>query len=50
VGVVDWIGVGLAIASVVWLVFMVSRGHGERHQEDDARAYFDEHGRWPDEE
>ena len=31
----------------VWLLNLLYR---ERDQEDRARAYFDEHGRWPDEE
>ena len=47
--VVDWISVALAIASIPVLVFVIRTGHGERHEEDDARAFFDEHGRWPDE-
>ena len=45
----DWITVIASFASIAWLIWMVSRGHGERHAEDRARAFFDEHGRWPDE-
>ena len=47
--VADWITVAASFAAIAWLVWMVSRGHGERHAEDHARAFFDEHGRWPDE-
>ena len=38
----------------VWLLNLLYRvgvkGDRERDEEDRARAYFDEHGRWPDEE
>ena len=47
--VIDWITVGLALASIPVLVLVIRTGHGERHAEDAARAFFDEHGRWPDE-
>jgi hypothetical protein len=50
VNVVDWITVGLAIASIPVLILVIRTGHGERHAEDEARAYFDAHGRWPDED
>ncbi len=47
--VLDWITVVAALASIPVLVFVIRTGHGARHEEDDARAFFDEHGRWPDE-
>ena len=47
--IIDWITVGLALASIPALVLVIRTGHDERHEEDAARAYFDEHGRWPDE-
>lgn len=47
--VLDWVTVGLALASVPALVLIIRTGHDERHDEDDARAFFDAHGRWPDE-
>jgi len=28
---------------------MAGRGHRERDAEDDARDFYDAHGRWPDE-
>ncbi len=47
--VIDWISVALAIASIPALILVIRTGHRERHEEDAARAYFDEHGHWPDE-
>ena len=47
--VFDWITVVLALASVPALILVIRTGHHERHEEDDARSFFDEHGRWPDE-
>ena len=46
---IDWIAVGAAVAAVLWFAYVVSTGHDARHSEDDARAFYDEHGRWPDE-
>jgi hypothetical protein len=46
----DLITAALAIASIVWLGWMASRGFWERTAEDDARAFFDEHGHWPGED
>jgi hypothetical protein len=48
--VVDWIAVGLALACIPALILVIRTGHDERHAEDEARAYFDAHGHWPDEE
>jgi hypothetical protein len=47
---IDYITVGLSILAVLWFLYMVSSGHRARHEEDAARAFFDEHGRWPDED
>ncbi len=47
--VIDWITVGLALMTIPAFVLVVRSGHGERHEEDEARAFFDQHGRWPDE-
>lgn len=47
--VVDWVTVVLALAAIPALILVIRTGHGERHDEDAARAFFDEHGRWPDE-
>jgi hypothetical protein len=47
--ILDWVTVVLALLSIPLFVGIIRTGHDERHEEDDARAYFDEHGRWPDE-
>jgi hypothetical protein len=44
------IGAGLAIYLLNWLYRVGASGDRERQAEDDARAYFDKHGHWPDEE
>jgi hypothetical protein len=43
-------GAGLAILLVGLLVQIGTAGDRERDREEAARAYFEEHGRWPDEE
>jgi hypothetical protein len=52
-----WLPVGIIVAGfllALWLINLLYRigvkGDRERDEEDRARAYFDEHGRWPDEE
>ncbi len=47
--VVDWISVGLALLSIPLFIAIIRTGHDERHEEDDARAFFDAHGHFPDE-
>ena len=47
--VIDWITVGLALATIPAFVLFIRTGHDERHEEDEARAFFDAHGHWPDE-
>ncbi len=47
-------GVGLLlVALIVWMVNWMYRmsvdSNRDREDEEDARRYFDEHGRWPDE-
>ena len=43
------IGAGLAIWLVNLLVRIGISGERDRDDEDEAREYFDRHGRWPDE-
>jgi hypothetical protein len=43
------VSAGLAIYFVNWLFRIGVTGDLEREREDAARAYFDLHGRWPDE-
>jgi hypothetical protein len=42
------VSAGLAIYFVNWLFRIGAAGERERDREDAARAYLDEHGRWPD--
>jgi hypothetical protein len=41
-------GAGLSVALLNWLHRMGVTGDRARDDEDKARAYFDRHGRWPD--
>jgi hypothetical protein len=48
----DVYGVLICVIGVVgigWILWVMRHGDRERHDEDAARAFFDEHGRWPDE-
>ena len=44
------VGSGLSVALLNVLFRYGSKGDREREAEDAARDYYDEHGRWPDEE
>lgn len=53
VGLEGWAlltGAGLAILLLNWLYRVGVKGDEERDEELAARVYFDEHGRWPDED
>jgi hypothetical protein len=41
-------GAGLSVALLNWLHRIGVSGDSARDDEDEARAYFDRHGRWPD--
>ena len=43
------VSAGLSTLLLNWLYRVGVAGERDRDAEDDARAYFDEHGRWPDE-
>jgi hypothetical protein len=47
--VVNVVAVAAGIGGILALVWIAVRGDPSRAQEDDARAFFDRHGRWPDE-
>jgi len=51
VSIVDWFLLASTVVVLVWyLRTMLGKDRDkERHEEDDARAYFDAHGHWPDE-
>jgi hypothetical protein len=42
-------GAGLSVALLNWLHRMGVTGDRAREEEDEARAYFERHGHWPDE-
>ena len=44
------IGAGLAVALLNWFFRLSVSGDRERDAEEAARRYFDEHGRWPDDQ
>jgi hypothetical protein len=46
----DIISIVLAFASIAWFMWFVTRPHNARKTEDKARAFYDRHGYWPDEE
>jgi hypothetical protein len=37
------------VAGIIWILHVMRNGDKDRHEEDAARAFFDEHGHWPDE-
>ncbi len=41
------VSAGLAVYFINWLFRIGVSGDAEREREDAARAYFDQHGRWP---
>ena len=43
------IGAAIAVALLNFFFRMGVSGDAERDREEEARAYFDKHGRWPDE-
>lgn len=43
------VGGGLSVYLINWLFRLGVSGDRERQQEEEARAYFDRHGHWPDE-
>jgi len=44
------VGAGIAIFAVNWLIRASAAGEREREREQQARDFFDAHGRWPDEQ
>lgn len=37
------------VAGIIWILYVMRHGDKDRHDEDAARVFFDEHGHWPDE-
>jgi len=48
VGAVNIVAALLGFAAIGGLVFVAARPDRDRAEEDDARAHYDRHGRWPD--
>lgn len=49
VAVISLVIGALGFLAVLYLIVVAFRGDPARHAEEAARAYFDEHGAWPDE-
>ena len=43
------LGVALTVWMINWLFRMSVESNRDREREEEAREFFDEHGRWPDE-
>jgi ABC-type transport system involved in cytochrome bd biosynthesis fused ATPase/permease subunit len=43
------LGIALIVWMINWLFRMSIESNRDREREEEARVYFDEHGRWPDE-
>jgi cbb3-type cytochrome oxidase subunit 3 len=37
------------VVGIAWIIWLMRNGDRDRHDEDRARLFFDEHGHWPDE-
>jgi hypothetical protein len=37
------------VVGIAWIIWLMRHGDRDRHDEDRARLFFDEHGHWPDE-
>ena len=48
IGVVNLVAGVLGFGAILWLVWIAVRGDPARVAEDEARAYYDRHGRWPE--
>jgi hypothetical protein len=38
----------LGVVGIGWILWVMRHGDEDRHEEDRARLFFDEHGHWPD--
>ena len=39
----------VGVLSIIWLIWYAAQGDPEREAEEQARQFYDVHGRWPDE-
>jgi hypothetical protein len=47
--IANYVAVAFGLAALLYLVWLAAHPDKERYDEDGARAFFDAHGRWPDE-
>jgi len=45
----SYVTAGIAFLAIIALMFVPALGNRDRDREEEARAFFDAHGRWPDE-
>ncbi len=45
---VSYFAFAATIACILWMVYIAFKGDPARDEEEAARTFFDEHGRWPD--
>ena len=38
----------VCVVGIAWIIWLMRDGDKDRHDEDRARLFFDEHGHWPD--
>jgi hypothetical protein len=48
IGVVNIVAAALGFLAIAGLVVIAARPDRDRQREDEARAHYDRHGRWPD--
>jgi hypothetical protein len=48
VGIVNVVAAVLGFAAIGGLIYIAARPDRDREQEDEARAYYDRHGSWPE--
>ena len=48
VGVVNVVAAVVGFVAIAGLIFIAARPDRDREREDEARAYYDRHGSWPD--
>ena len=48
IGIINLVAGALGVVAIVWLIWIAMRGDPARAAEDEARAFYDAHGRWPD--
>ena len=48
IGIVNVAAAVLGFAAIGGLIYIAARPDRDREQEDEARAYYDRHGSWPE--